>query len=146
MSVSRGLPHLAAAVDLPEGEDCAELARLAERGGLDFVTLGGAGDVVGALAEVAAVTRRVGLVAMSVAGAAVAGLDRVSGGRGGGLVQGERCGGGSSGFPGARGGVSGHGCPLRVVDATDPAAWDVAARYGDVALVRVAGAGEADER
>jgi len=39
--------------------------------------------------------------------------------------------------------VSGHGCPLRVVDATDAAAWDVAARYGDVALVRVVGAGEA---
>ncbi|MET8978766.1 FMNH2-dependent monooxygenase [Streptomyces sp. NPDC004539] len=148
MSVSWGLPHLAAAVDLPEGEDCAELVRLAERGGLDFVTLGGAGDVVGVLAEAAAVTRRVGLVAMSVEGAAVVGLDRVSGGRGGGLVEEESCGSGSSLFPGAvewraEAGAVGSGCPLRVVDATDSAAWDVAARYGDVALVRVAGAGEA---
>ncbi|GAQ57306.1 hypothetical protein [Streptomyces acidiscabies] len=56
MSASWGLPHLAAAVDVPEGEDCAELVGLAERGGLDFVTLGGAGDVVGVLAEAAAVT------------------------------------------------------------------------------------------
>lgn len=157
MSASWGLPHLAAAVDVPEGEDCAELVGLAERGGLDFVTLGGAGDVVGALAEAAAVTRRVGLVAMSVEGAGVVGLDRVSGGRGGGLVSAEGCGSGYFGFPGAFSGVgafpearvaSGSGvspgaCPLRVVDAGDPAVWGFAARYGDVALVRVAGAGEA---
>ncbi|WP_416975361.1 FMNH2-dependent monooxygenase [Streptomyces sp. 4F14] len=148
MSASWGLPHLAAAVDVPEGEDCSELVRLAERGGLDFVTLGGAGDVVGVLAGAAAVTRRVGLVAMSLEGAGVVGLDRVSGGRGGGLVSGE---GGGAASPGAEAGVRpGSGtdgasgpCPLRVVDAGDPAAWGFAARYGDVALVRVAGAGEA---
>nr|WP_162689231.1 hypothetical protein [Streptomyces sp. ST1020] len=42
------------------------------------------------------------------------------------------------------GGVSGAGaspgggaCPLRVVDAGDPAGWGFAARCGDVALVRV---------
>ncbi|MFM9612330.1 FMNH2-dependent monooxygenase [Streptomyces niveiscabiei] len=165
MSASWGLPHLAAAVDVPEGEDCAELVGLAERGGLDFVTLGGAGDVVGALADAAAVTRRVGLVAMSVEGAGVVGLDRVSGGRGGGLVSAESCGSGYFGVSGAGAGAFGEGgvfseggpvpgaspgagvspgaCPLRVVDAGDPAGWGFAARCGDVALVRVAGVGEA---
>ncbi|QNP73568.1 LLM class flavin-dependent oxidoreductase [Streptomyces roseirectus] len=138
MSASWGLPHLAAAVDLPEGEDCAELVGLAERGGLDFVTLGGGGDVVGELARVAGVTRRVGLVALSEegvgTGAAIVGLDRVSRGRGGGLVA-EKGG----GVPQVEGGA----CPLRVVDAGDASGWDFAARYGDVALVRVVGAGEA---
>lgn len=95
----RGLLHLAAAVDRPEGHDaarCTELARLAERGGLDFVTLGEAlarpgWDAPAVLARVAAATRRVGLVPTLPAGrpeplavpAAVAALDRVSRGRAG---------------------------------------------------------------
>ncbi|GHE01841.1 LLM class flavin-dependent oxidoreductase [Streptomyces alanosinicus] len=95
----RGLPHLAAAVDLPGcfgAEPYLELIRLAERGGLDFVTLddsfGGPGpDAVRVLSRAAPVTRRIGLVpAVTTAHtepfrvrAAVAALDRVSRGRAG---------------------------------------------------------------
>ncbi|MFH9549508.1 LLM class flavin-dependent oxidoreductase [Streptomyces sp. NPDC017435] len=66
----RGLLHLAAAVDLPGVSDAGphvELARLAERGGLDFVTLDDTfarpgPDASGVLSRVAPATRRVGLV------------------------------------------------------------------------------------
>ncbi|MGV9942111.1 LLM class flavin-dependent oxidoreductase [Streptomyces sp. NPDC003401] len=78
----RGLPHLAAAVDQPGVHDtgaCVELVRLAERGGLDFVTLGdtfagsrtGSGpgaapgpapDAAAVLSRAAPATHRVGLV------------------------------------------------------------------------------------
>ena len=69
-SYGRGLPHLAAAVDLPGAHDTGpyiELARLAERGGLDFVTLDDTSarpgpDAAAVLARVAPATRRVGLV------------------------------------------------------------------------------------
>lgn len=65
-----GLLHLAAAVGRPDERDSAALVaavRLAERGGLDFVTFGDpaapAGpDVLAALPAVAAATERVGLV------------------------------------------------------------------------------------
>uniref|UniRef100_UPI000AA6C4D1 LLM class flavin-dependent oxidoreductase n=1 Tax=Streptomyces sp. LUP30 TaxID=1890285 RepID=UPI000AA6C4D1 len=98
-SPGRGLLHLAAAVDRPEGHDVgpyAELARLAERGGLDFVTLDEAFarpgfDASAVLSRVAPATRRVGLVPTLTAApaellpvpAAIAALDRVSRGRAG---------------------------------------------------------------
>lgn len=98
----RGLLHLAAAVDLPGVRDSGpylELALLAERGGLDFVTLDDAPDRPGpdapaVLCEVAPATRRVGLVAALGARAepfraraAVAALDRASRGRAGRLID-----------------------------------------------------------
>ncbi|GAA2222466.1 LLM class flavin-dependent oxidoreductase [Streptomyces nogalater] len=66
----RGLVHLAAALDLPgvfDGGAFAALARLAERGGLDFVTLDDSfarpgPDALGVLCRVAPATRRIGLV------------------------------------------------------------------------------------
>ncbi|MGQ4403946.1 LLM class flavin-dependent oxidoreductase [Streptomyces hayashii] len=98
-SPGRGLLHLAAAVDQPEGHDVglyAELARLAERGGLDFVTLDEAfarpgPDAPAVLSQVASATRRVGLVptlsavpvGLLAVPATIAALDRVSRGRAG---------------------------------------------------------------
>ncbi|MEV5878159.1 LLM class flavin-dependent oxidoreductase [Streptomyces sp. NPDC052101] len=98
-SYRRGLPHLAAAVDLPGcfgAEPCVELVRLAERGGLDFVTLddslGRQGpDALGVLSRAAPATRRIGLVPTVTTTrtepfrvrAAVATLDRASRGRAG---------------------------------------------------------------
>ncbi len=95
----RGLPHLAAAVDqhaLPDADLYVEAARLAERGGLDFVTLGDSSartgpDALGMLSRVAPATARIGLVPTVTSThtepfqvrAAVATLDRVSGGRAG---------------------------------------------------------------
>lgn len=95
----RGLPHLAAAVDqhaLPDADLYVEAARLAERGGLDFVTLGDSfarpgPDALGVLAQVASATARIGLVPTVTSThtepfqvrAAVATLDRISGGRAG---------------------------------------------------------------
>ncbi|MGW1601915.1 LLM class flavin-dependent oxidoreductase [Streptomyces eurythermus] len=66
----RGLVHLAAALDLPgvfDGGAFTALARLAERGGLDFVTLDDSfarpgPDALGVLCRVAPATRRIGLV------------------------------------------------------------------------------------
>ncbi|MFH8801778.1 LLM class flavin-dependent oxidoreductase [Streptomyces sp. NPDC017936] len=103
-SPGRGLPHLAAAVDQPGVYDTGpyvELARLAEHGVLDFVTLddtfAGPGlDACAVLSRVAPATHRVGLVPTLGdggpdpfrAGAAVAGLDRVSRGRAGWRVDG----------------------------------------------------------
>ncbi|MFC4036038.1 LLM class flavin-dependent oxidoreductase [Streptomyces polygonati] len=102
--------HLAVAIDGGSGqhppEYYVELARLAERGALDFVTLGGGGgrdghhgdrgrasDALALLARVAPATDRIGLVpsvdaapsSSSAAGPAldVATLDWVSGGRAG---------------------------------------------------------------
>ncbi|WP_225822190.1 LLM class flavin-dependent oxidoreductase [Streptomyces naphthomycinicus] len=65
-----GLLHLAAALDQPGVLDAGsyvELARLAERGGLDFVTLDDSfarpgPDALGVLCRVAPATRRIGLV------------------------------------------------------------------------------------
>ncbi|MFE7650222.1 LLM class flavin-dependent oxidoreductase [Streptomyces phaeoluteigriseus] len=145
----RGLPHLAAAVDLPGVYDVGahvELIRLAERGGLDFVTLddrpAGPGpglDAVAVLSRAAPATHRVGLVP-TVTGphtgsvdveSAVAALDRVGRGRAGRRID-----------------VSGGGTPLhavpspqwhpvRVADATDGPARRTAARYADVVLAPV---------
>ncbi|MFJ8004981.1 LLM class flavin-dependent oxidoreductase [Streptomyces fagopyri] len=95
----RGPLHLAAAVDQRGSSDAAayvEPAQLAERGALDFVTLGDTfaspgPDALGVLARVASATRRIGLVP-TVPGnrtdsrrvqEAVATLDRISRGRAG---------------------------------------------------------------
>ncbi|MFF9897434.1 LLM class flavin-dependent oxidoreductase [Streptomyces longispororuber] len=95
--------HIAAAVDQADACTAApfvRLARLAERGGLDFVTLGDSfarrrPDALAVLSRVAPVTGRVGLVPTVTAThadpfqvqAAVATLDRVSHGRGGWAVD-----------------------------------------------------------
>ncbi|GAA2262376.1 putative FMNH2-utilizing oxygenase [Streptomyces ruber] len=95
----RGLLRLAAAVDQRAAHDVgayAESARLAERGALDFVTLHDSlarpgPDALDVLARVAPATDRIGLVPTVPAThtehfrvrAAVAELDRVSGGRAG---------------------------------------------------------------
>jgi alkanesulfonate monooxygenase SsuD/methylene tetrahydromethanopterin reductase-like flavin-dependent oxidoreductase (luciferase family) len=98
-SHGRGLLHLAAALDQPTVFDAGpyvELARLAERGGLDFVTLGDGfarpgPDALAVLSRVAPATSRVGLVPTVTTThtepfhvqAAVATLDWVSRGRAG---------------------------------------------------------------
>ncbi|MYY11379.1 LLM class flavin-dependent oxidoreductase [Streptomyces sp. SID4919] len=98
-STGRGLLHLAAALDLPGAYDpqpYTELVRLAERGALDFVTLGDSfgrpgPDALAVLARLAPVTGRVGLVPTVTTThtepfhlqAAVATLDWVSRGRAG---------------------------------------------------------------
>ncbi|MFF3487007.1 LLM class flavin-dependent oxidoreductase [Streptomyces sp. NPDC002701] len=95
----RGLLHLAAAVDQEAPHDASahvELARLAERGSLDFVTLGDTFarpglDALAVLARVAPETTRIGLVPTVTTThtepfhvqAAVATLDWVSRGRAG---------------------------------------------------------------
>ncbi|MFD9075133.1 LLM class flavin-dependent oxidoreductase, partial [Streptomyces lasiicapitis] len=69
-ATGRGPLHLAAAIDQPGAYDAAphiELARLAERGALDFVTLGDSfarqgPDALAVLARIAPATGRVGLV------------------------------------------------------------------------------------
>ncbi|MFF8486297.1 LLM class flavin-dependent oxidoreductase [Streptomyces antibioticus] len=142
----RGLLHLAAAVDLPgayDAEPYVELTRLAERGGLDFVTLDDTfarpgPDATAVLARVAPATHRVGLVpTVAVADpdrarAAITTLDWISRGRAGRRIDlaaedGEREAGSSP--PGER--------PVLVVDATEEAVRRAAARHADVALVRV---------
>jgi alkanesulfonate monooxygenase SsuD/methylene tetrahydromethanopterin reductase-like flavin-dependent oxidoreductase (luciferase family) len=98
-SHGRGLLHLAAAVDQPAVYDAGpyvEAARLAERGGLDFVTLGDSfarpgPDALAVLSRVAPATGRIGLVPTVTTThtepfhvqAAVASLDWVSRGRAG---------------------------------------------------------------
>ena len=98
-SHGRGLLHLAAALDQQGVYDAApyeEAARLAERGGLDFVTLGDTfarpgPDALAVLSRVAPATRRIGLVPTVTTThtepfqvqAAVATLDWVSRGRAG---------------------------------------------------------------
>ncbi|MCS0602058.1 LLM class flavin-dependent oxidoreductase [Streptomyces sp. LP11] len=99
----RGLLHLAAAVDLPGALDAgpyAELVKLAEHGGLDFVTLDDSfarpgPDALGVLSRVAPGTRRIGLVPTVTTThtepfqvqAAVATLDWVSRGRAGWRIE-----------------------------------------------------------
>ncbi|MCC5474979.1 LLM class flavin-dependent oxidoreductase [Streptomyces sp. NPDC059680] len=99
VSYGRGPLHLAAAVDLPDcfgAEPYLELVRLAERGGLDFVTLDDSfarpgPDALAVLSRAAPATRRIGLVPTVTTThtepfrvqAAVATLDWVSGGRAG---------------------------------------------------------------
>ncbi|MEV6835064.1 LLM class flavin-dependent oxidoreductase [Streptomyces sp. NPDC051133] len=98
-----GLLCLAGAVDLPGCLDAGcqvELARLAERGGLDFVTLDDSfarpgPDALAVLSRVAPATRRIGLVPTVITThtdpfrvqAAVAALDRVSQGRAGWRIE-----------------------------------------------------------
>ncbi|MFI6351468.1 LLM class flavin-dependent oxidoreductase [Streptomyces sp. NPDC050743] len=98
-SYGRGPLHLAAAVDLPDclrAEPYVELVRLAERGGLDFVTLDDSfarpgPDALAVLSRAAPATRRIGLVPTVTTThtepfrvqAAVATLDWVSRGRAG---------------------------------------------------------------
>ncbi|MFE1833637.1 LLM class flavin-dependent oxidoreductase [Streptomyces sviceus] len=98
-SHGRGLVHLAAALDQPSASDArpyVEAARLAERGGLDFVTLDDSLarpglDALAVLSRVAPATGRIGLVPTVTSTdpelfhvlAAVATLDRVSRGRAG---------------------------------------------------------------
>jgi alkanesulfonate monooxygenase SsuD/methylene tetrahydromethanopterin reductase-like flavin-dependent oxidoreductase (luciferase family) len=102
-SSGRGLLHLAAAVDQPGVHDAGphvELARLAERGGLDFVTLDDTfarpgPDAPAVLSRVAPATHRVGLVPTVTTThtepfhvqAAVATLDWVSRGRAGWRIE-----------------------------------------------------------
>ncbi|MET8831177.1 LLM class flavin-dependent oxidoreductase [Streptomyces sp. NPDC004610] len=127
-SYGRGLPHLAAAVDSRAAGDAGpviELIRLAERGGLDFVTLDdgrGALDAPGTLAHAVPVTSRIGLVARTAgpdAAAALGTLDWISGGRAGACTEG----------PGAAGDV------VRVADA----AAGRAGQWADVVLVGAGG-------
>jgi alkanesulfonate monooxygenase SsuD/methylene tetrahydromethanopterin reductase-like flavin-dependent oxidoreductase (luciferase family) len=152
----------------PEIGACLELARLTEGGALDFVTLDDPSvrpgpDAVDILTRVATGTDRLGLVPTvraahtepSLARAAVAALDRVSRGRAGWRVAEPTAGsdarhtrGDLAGRPdegrsdesrveeGWMDGEEGH--PVRVIDATDEAARHTAARYADVALLRVA--------
>ncbi|MEU5307221.1 LLM class flavin-dependent oxidoreductase [Streptomyces sp. NPDC021562] len=138
-SYGRGLLHLAAAVDqvgVFDAERYAELVRLAESGGLDFVTLDGRfgwaeSDPVTVLSWVAPVTRRIGLVPLVTAPpGAAAHLDRVSGGRAGWWSEQPE--------PGPAGTF-----PVRVADATEEAARRPVARYADVALVRAASSAQA---
>jgi alkanesulfonate monooxygenase SsuD/methylene tetrahydromethanopterin reductase-like flavin-dependent oxidoreductase (luciferase family) len=98
-SHGRGLLHLAAAVDqqaVHDADSYVELARLAERGGLDFVTLDDSfarpgPDALAVLSRVAPATSRIGLVPTVTTThtepfhvqAAVATLDWVSRGRAG---------------------------------------------------------------
>ncbi|MEU5098632.1 LLM class flavin-dependent oxidoreductase [Streptomyces sp. NPDC020996] len=164
--------HLAAAMDPIAAVDdgChVELARLAERGGLDFVTLDDDSSALAVLTRVAHATSRVGLVpGVTTTGtepwrvrAAVAALDRVSHGRAGWRIDVPAAAGAAGGAgeaadaaaglwddreddAGARGEPrSPQGRPVRVVDATEEPARRVAARYADVALVRVAGRAQA---
>jgi alkanesulfonate monooxygenase SsuD/methylene tetrahydromethanopterin reductase-like flavin-dependent oxidoreductase (luciferase family) len=150
----------------------AELARLAERGHLDFITLGEVQgrqgpDALTVLSGVVPATRRIGLVpavrtvraAQAVdAGcsfrvpAAVATLDRVSGGRAGWLPGGPPAGCSTGdGTPHPEGPGSAHTAPdhsggrrpVTVIDATRERDGEAAARYADVALVGVRGPEEA---
>ncbi|MCX4760910.1 LLM class flavin-dependent oxidoreductase [Streptomyces sp. NBC_01275] len=99
-SHGRGLLHLAAGVDQPgvrEADSYVELVRLAERGGLDFVTLDDASagpgsgpgfDASAVLSRAALVTHRVGLVPafarpVTTLTEPFAALDQVSRGRAG---------------------------------------------------------------
>ncbi|MEU2063407.1 LLM class flavin-dependent oxidoreductase [Streptomyces sp. NPDC013455] len=147
------LLHLAAAVDPSGGLDAGspvELARLAERGGLDFVTLDdshdrSAPDGLGTLCRMASATRRIGLVPTVAAThaepfrapAAVAALDRLSRGRAGWRID-ALPGPGPWTVPRPP-----HGHPVRVTDATDGHTRTAAARYADVVLLRAASPAQA---
>ncbi len=145
--------HLAAALDRRSVYDAGEYvaaAQLAERGALDFVTLGDGSarpgpDAFAVLSRVAAATRRIGLVpAVATTPTepfhvqdAVDTLDRVSGGRAGRRVD-VSAAEDPSGVPRP---PQGH--PVYIADATAEPARAVAARYADVALVRTARPAEA---
>src|SRR5215210_9457031 len=102
-SHGRGLLHLAAAVDQPtvyDADSYVRLARLAERGGLDFVTLDDTlarpgPDALAVLSAVAPATSRIGLVPTVTTThtepfhvqAAVATLDWASRGRAGWRIE-----------------------------------------------------------
>ncbi|WP_020117853.1 LLM class flavin-dependent oxidoreductase [Streptomyces canus] len=171
-SNGRGLVHLAAALDQPSAYDAlpyVEAARLAERGGLDFVTLDDTLarpglDALAVLSRVASATGRIGLVPTVTSThpelfhvqAAVATLDRVSRGRAGWRIDSSATGAEAAArlwdgreddtetgdLPNG-GPRPPHGRPVRVVDATDEPARRTAARYADVALVRAASAAQA---
>nr|BFD85680.1 hypothetical protein StreXyl84_50810 [Streptomyces sp. Xyl84] len=171
--------YLAAALDrqpahdaASRGEPCGEAfsepfvesARLAESGGLDFVTLDDGSarpgpDAFAVLSRVAAATRRVGLVPAvpsTHAGpravpAAVAALDRISQGRAGwritspagpaadggsdGAADGAACLGGRPDRGSPAAPRSPQGHPVRVAAATEDAARGTAAHRADVVLV-----------
>jgi alkanesulfonate monooxygenase SsuD/methylene tetrahydromethanopterin reductase-like flavin-dependent oxidoreductase (luciferase family) len=136
-SYGRGLLHLAAAVDqvgVFDADRYVELVRLAESGGLDFVTLDGRfgwveADVLAVLSQVAPATRRIGLVPVVTAPqTAFARLDQVSRGRAGWWSDAPEP-------------AQAH--PVRVVDATEAPGRRAAARYADVALVRAASSAQA---
>ncbi|MEU5593568.1 LLM class flavin-dependent oxidoreductase [Streptomyces sp. NPDC020298] len=165
-SHGRALLHLAAAVDLPSTDDAGshvELARLAESGGLDFVTLDDTTlddtferpgpDALAVLSRVAPATHRIGLVPAVTAThadpshvrTAVAALDRVSRGRAGWRLdapagEGEVAEAAARLWDGAPRSPQGH--PVRVVDATEGPARPAAARHADVALVHAADPGQ----
>jgi alkanesulfonate monooxygenase SsuD/methylene tetrahydromethanopterin reductase-like flavin-dependent oxidoreductase (luciferase family) len=180
-SHGRGLVHLAAALDQPSAYDARpyiEAARLAERGGLDFVTLDDDAfdrpglDALAVLSRVAPATARIGLVPTVTTThpdpfdvrAAVAALDRVSGGRAGWRIDVSTTDHNFAAVSATSPASAGDGGrpvtsfsaeepsivprplqdrPVRVVDATDGPARRTAARYADVALVRAASAGQA---
>lgn len=166
------LLHLAVALDQPSVDDipssrprssysshssassCSsyvELARLAERGGFDFVTLGDAfarpgPDAPAVLAEVAPATRRVGLVAGVAAPvepghvpAAVVALDRASRGRAGWRIDVPLDAGPSAEGPPTVPRPE-RDQPVCVVDATEERARRAAARCADVAFVEAVSA------
>ncbi|WP_141204201.1 LLM class flavin-dependent oxidoreductase [Streptomyces griseorubiginosus] len=165
--------RLAVALDQQSAYDAdsyVALARLAERGGFDFVTLDDpfarpGPDALAVLSRVAPATSRIGLVPTVATThtqpfhveAAVATLDWVSRGRAGWrldaptgrFIDRDRLHHGD--FRGTSFSVEGpsivprppQGHPVRVVDATDGQARRTAARYADVALVRAVGAGQA---
>jgi len=172
-SHGRGLLHLAAALDQQGVYDAApyeEAARLAERGGLDFVTLGDTfarpgPDALAVLSRVAPATRRIGLVPTVTTThtgpfqvqAAVATLDRVSRGRAGWHIDVSTSEGEARLFGRRHAAAvddfcvkgpatvprSPQGHPVQVVGATEVSARQFAARHADVALVRVAGPAQA---
>jgi alkanesulfonate monooxygenase SsuD/methylene tetrahydromethanopterin reductase-like flavin-dependent oxidoreductase (luciferase family) len=151
--------HLAVAIDGRQKYSAAsayyvELARLAEHGTLDFVTLedspappeDGTGrlDALAVLTRVAPATDRIGLVPTVTTThtgpfpvpAALATLDRASDGRAGWTVRVSTTGAGvsvlgPSGVPG-----SPQGDPVISVPVTDPDTSEIAARYADVAYIR----------
>lgn len=170
--------HLAFAIDGREQHreryeipSYVELARLAEYGALDFVTLddspapadGSAGrvDALAVLTQVAPATDRIGLVAAVTAvhpgpvpaPAGIVLLDRISRGRAGWTPLGPDAwaaeapapprdgpgdGAGLHDVPSA-GSEPAEGWPVVAVDATLEAPRETAARYADVAYVRVGG-------
>ncbi|KIF73799.1 hypothetical protein QR77_07010, partial [Streptomyces sp. 150FB] len=153
--------HLAAEIGGPpprgvrhDAAGYAELARLAERGHLDFITLGDTPgrpgpDALAVLSGVVPATRRIGLVPAVDAGCfrvpeAVAVLDRATGGRAGWLAGGPSAEHATDdpGGPAAARDRS-QGRPVTVIDATREQDREAAARYADVALIGVGGPEEA---
>ncbi|SEO10481.1 Flavin-dependent oxidoreductase, luciferase family (includes alkanesulfonate monooxygenase SsuD and methylene tetrahydromethanopterin reductase) [Actinacidiphila rubida] len=148
--------HLGAAVDRAgprSGDACVELALLAERGALDFVTLaGGPANASGAPARVASATDRIGLLATAPAWPApaataseVAALDRASRGRAGWAVTapGDAATAAEAALLAWQAlrdtGSGAADCrPVLALDATEPADRAAVARLADIAFVRAA--------